>query len=475
MTDDLDKNESDSAESEDKKEDPIDDLRQFAMDQSNTNDDEITLKFDVSEMSGEEEDKDQGESSPETNPANEQSIEDKPDRGFHAGTDDTQAMAADIKDAFGISDSPNLEDTSVMAGVSSSAEDDPDVTQTIPLSSEAETVVEKIQDTKPKNVPTPMPDEAETKPPIDTSKPKVPAPRSLGESSTNPPPAIDSEGMPLPRSATRPNIVTGPSRTSQTRTQPITDRKPQNPLKRKDTSKPPRKKRRRGGGCFIRIAIILSFVLLILSIGAGSYMLLQYYSIAATLPDVEELQNRVSDFETTNILDRNGELLYEILDPNAGRRTFVSLDEISPFLIAATIATEDKDYYSHPGFDFWAIVRAFWQNISSGETVSGASTITQQLARTLLLDPDEAFQRTYTRKVKEALLAIEITRKYSKEEILELYLNEIYFGNLAYGIEAAAQTYFGISADKLTLAQGSFLAGLPQAPSVYDVYRKSVV
>jgi penicillin-binding protein 1C len=139
-------------------------------------------------------------------------------------------------------------------------------------------------------------------------------------------------------------------------------------------------------------------------------------------------------------------------------------------LVAATIATEDKEFYRHPGFDPIAIVRAFWQNYRGGETVSGASTITQQLARTLLLSPEERNEQTYMRKVREAILAAEITRRYSKNEILELYLNENNYGNLAYGIEAAAETYFGTTADKLTLGQAAFLAGLPQAPSVYDVY-----
>ena len=108
--------------------------------------------------------------------------------------------------------------------------------------------------------------------------------------------------------------------------------------------------------------------------------------------------------------------------------------------------------------------------LPAGDTVSGASTITQQLARSLLFTPEERTQRTALRKIRETMLAAEITRRYTKDEILELYLNEIYYGNLAYGVEAAAQTYFNTTADKLTLAQASFLAGLPQAPSVYDVY-----
>ncbi len=100
----------------------------------------------------------------------------------------------------------------------------------------------------------------------------------------------------------------------------------------------------------------------------------------------------------------------------------------------------------------------------------GASTIAQQLARNLLLSPEERVQRTYTRKAREIILAAEITRRYDKDEILELYLNENYYGNLAYGIEAASETYFGKTADQFTLAEGSFLAGLPQSPSIYDIY-----
>ena len=110
-----------------------------------------------------------------------------------------------------------------------------------------------------------------------------------------------------------------------------------------------------------------------------------------------------------------------------------------------------------------------FQNYTSGEIVSGASTITQQLSRTILLDPAERYEKTVERKTREIVLAAEITRRYSKDEILELYLNEIYYGNLAYGIQAAAETYFNTKANDLTLGQAAFLAGLPQAPSVYDI------
>ena len=212
------------------------------------------------------------------------------------------------------------------------------------------------------------------------------------------------------------------------------------------------------------------FAIAFIGLCVASFFVYQYAAIASTLPPVGDLRERASQFETTRILDRNGQPLYDLLDPTAGRRTYIPLEEISPYLIAATIATEDKEFYSNPGFDPIAIVRALWQNYITDGQGGGASTITQQLARALLLSPEERAQRTYTRKTREIILAAEITRRYSKEQILELYLNEIYYGNLAYGIEAAAETYFGKTAKDLTLAEASFLAGLPQSPAVYDIY-----
>ena len=223
-------------------------------------------------------------------------------------------------------------------------------------------------------------------------------------------------------------------------------------------------------GCLLRSIILLIFGFVLLALVGGSYALYQYNAIASTLPDVADLQARASQFETTRILDSEGHILYEILDPNAGRRTYKTLDNISPYLLAATIATEDKEFYNHPGFDAVALARALWQNYTSGEIVSGASTITQQLARMLLLSQEERFEQSYRRKAREIILAAEITRKYSKDEILELYLNEVNYGNLSYGIQAAAETYFDTTADNLTLGQATFLAGLPQSPSIHDIH-----
>jgi penicillin-binding protein 1C len=194
-----------------------------------------------------------------------------------------------------------------------------------------------------------------------------------------------------------------------------------------------------------------------------------YVSIASTLPSPSELEQRATQlFTSSQIYDRNGNLLYELLDPQGGRRTFVPLDKISPWLLRATIATEDPRFYRHPGFDVFGIVRAVIQNVRAGESVSGGSTIAQQLVLTLMLP--EGRERSLTRKVREAVLAAEVTRQYPRDKILELYLNSINYGNLAYGIEAAARTYFNKDAAALTLAEASLLAGIPQAPAIYDPF-----
>jgi len=234
------------------------------------------------------------------------------------------------------------------------------------------------------------------------------------------------------------------------------------------TYSPPRRQprgSRRLAGLFIQglfvvilIALFLFFVGLI-----GATTVYAYYAL--TLPPAEELGAR-SLFMSTKIYDRNGVLLYEVFDASAGRRTVVPLEDIPEHLVHATVATEDKTFYSNPGFDPFAIARSLWLNFSEGEIVSGASTITQQLVKTIFLSPEQ----TYTRKIQEAVLAQEITRRYTKDQILEIYLNEIYYGNMAYGIEAAAETYFGKQARDLTLAEASLLAGLPQSPSIYDPY-----
>lgn len=242
-------------------------------------------------------------------------------------------------------------------------------------------------------------------------------------------------------------------------------------LKRKPRKMPSQPKKGINlNGCLVKGVVILLFAIVLGLVIAGAFLVYQYFTIAASLPGIEDIKQKASQFETTRFYDRNGQLLYEMIDPNAGRRTYIPIDKISPSLIAATIAVEDKEYYNHPGFDAFALLRALIQNYTSGEVVSGASTITQQLARTLFFSPQERVEISMRRKAREIILAAELTRRYSKDEILELYLNEISYGNMAYGIEAAAETYFNTTASELTLAQSAFLAGLPQAPSVYDIF-----
>ncbi|MBC7264997.1 MAG: PBP1A family penicillin-binding protein [Chloroflexi bacterium] len=171
---------------------------------------------------------------------------------------------------------------------------------------------------------------------------------------------------------------------------------------------------------------------------------------------------------TTQILDRDGRLLYEIMDPRSGRQTPLPLEEIPLYLRQATIATEDASFYTNPGVDARAILRAIWINLRGGEVLAGGSTITQQLARNLLLSPEERSQRTLVRKLRESILAWRLSRAFTKDEILALYLNTTYYGNLAYGVEAAAQAIFGKRARDLDLAECALIAGLPQAPSLYN-------
>jgi 1A family penicillin-binding protein len=180
------------------------------------------------------------------------------------------------------------------------------------------------------------------------------------------------------------------------------------------------------------------------------------------LPSVTELTAR-KQILTTKILDRNGKLLYSIYkDEN---RTLIPLSQVPANMRNATIAIEDKDFYSHHGFSVRGIARALNEDLK-GEQLQGGSTITQQLVKNTLLSPE----RTFKRKVREILLSFMMEGTYEKDEILEMYFNEIPYGGSTYGVEEAAQRYFGKSAHQLTLAESSFLAGLPAAPSVYSPF-----
>ncbi len=193
------------------------------------------------------------------------------------------------------------------------------------------------------------------------------------------------------------------------------------------------------------------------------------YSIFGDLPDIRSLPQHLNQ-PSIRITDRNNRLLYEILPQDGGRHAVISFDEIPACLKQATIAIEDHNFYHNPGVDLEGIVRALWINIQGGETIAGGSTITQQVARNLLLDESERTERTLRRKLREALLAWQLARSLPKDDILALYLNQTYYGGLAYGVQAASQTYFGKPASSLLLPECAMLAGLPQAPGVYNPY-----
>ena len=187
-----------------------------------------------------------------------------------------------------------------------------------------------------------------------------------------------------------------------------------------------------------------------------------YFFILKGLPSPKELEVRQPDI-STKIYDRNGNLLYKIYkDQN---RSIISLSEVPIHVRLATLAAEDAEFYSHPGFSVRGISRALIQDIKTG-SVQGGSTITQQLVKNTLLTPE----KTITRKVKELILSIEVETTYTKDQILEMYLNEVSYGGTAYGIEEASESYFGKSVEKLDLAEAAFLAGLPQSPTTYSPF-----
>jgi penicillin-binding protein 1C len=204
------------------------------------------------------------------------------------------------------------------------------------------------------------------------------------------------------------------------------------------------------------------FLLLLLgSILAG------YFWLFGDLPKTESLPQHLAT-PSIRITDRHGQVLYDALPVEGGRHTPVPLKSIPLALQQATIATEDHHFYSNPGIDLQGVLRSIWINLRGGETLAGGSTITQQVARNLLLGSEERFERSIRRKIREAVLAWQLTRQLSKDEILGLYLNQIYYGGFAYGVEAAAQTFFAKPVSELDLAECALLAGLPQSPALYN-------
>ncbi len=193
---------------------------------------------------------------------------------------------------------------------------------------------------------------------------------------------------------------------------------------------------------------------------------LWYSGIANEWQDeIAALQNYQPPFQTVTILDTNGNQIAQLNAPDSGARTDVPLNRIAPEMMMAVIALENERFFIDPGWDPIAISRAFLQNLSAGGVESGASTITQQIARQLVLRDTTV---SAERKLTEIIVAAEIGKRYDKNFILRLYLNEIYFGNQSYGVEAASQFYFDKPADELNLAEASLLAGIIQSPAIYD-------
>ena len=213
------------------------------------------------------------------------------------------------------------------------------------------------------------------------------------------------------------------------------------------------------------IGIVFACGLISLVVGGIGIVLWYNNSVSPYTNAIDALVNYEPDFRTARIMDANGDLIAELNSREGGARDEVPLDQISPFLIHAVISTENQSFYDDPGFDLGRVVSAFFENLSANEVVQGASTITQQIARNLVLQETEV---TADRKIREILVAMEISRRYDKNFILELYLNEVFLGNQSYGVEAASQFYFDKPAAEVNMAEAALLAGLINAPNAND-------
>ena len=208
--------------------------------------------------------------------------------------------------------------------------------------------------------------------------------------------------------------------------------------------------------------IVVSLLVFVLVLVAGSVGAVAKFRSSCDLSKLRPVENGQNSF----VYAADGSLLGSI--PAEKNRTSVSLHHISIWERRATVAIEDHRFYEHGGVDYQGIIRAAWSDLRAGHVVQGGSTIAQQLVRNLYISKE----RTFKRKVKEACLAIKLSRRWSKDRILTEYMNQVYYGNHAYGIEAAAQTYFSKHARNLGLNQAALLAGLPQAPSAYDPFHR---
>ena len=207
----------------------------------------------------------------------------------------------------------------------------------------------------------------------------------------------------------------------------------------------------------ISITIVMALGITFLVFGIASF-----FYFTHDLPSIDTLKN-YKPATITKFFSEDGEVIGEFF---IEKREVVSLDRVPHHLVQAFIASEDARFFQHKGLDYIAILRAFFRNIFSGEIVQGGSTITQQVVKSILLSPEKSFKR----KIREAILSFKIEKYLSKEEILFLYLNQIYLGHGAYGVATAAENYFGKPIEEVNLAESALLAGLPQAPSKYSPY-----
>ena len=217
-------------------------------------------------------------------------------------------------------------------------------------------------------------------------------------------------------------------------------------------------KSKKGSNFKVLITIVIISFFIICGIFVGVF-----FSFMQDIPEIADLKNYKPNL-TTSLYDDKGELISQLYTE---QRTLVKINDIPITLQNAIIAKEDPNFYKHSGFDFKGIIRATVNNLMHRKVVEGASTITQQLARNLFLTREKTFER----KIKEVILSMQIEKYYTKQEILELYCNQIYFGNGAYGVEAASRTYFGKNVTELTLPECALLAALPQAPSQINPYK----
>lgn len=218
------------------------------------------------------------------------------------------------------------------------------------------------------------------------------------------------------------------------------------------------------------LGLSVAAALALLGAAMAAAALAVYAYFTRDLPPAEALQAAFSAdnpefFQTTRIVDQAGGTLLEVIDPRGGDRQYVAYNALPAEVISATVALEDRTFFTNPGYDLFGIARALVSNLR-GEPVQGGSSITQQLVKNTLIPLEARAVRSYERKIREILLAAEIRSRYSSEQVLEWYLNTNFYGNLAYGIDAAALVYFGKHAAQLTLPEAALLAAIPQSPGL---------